>query len=153
MRGELHLCQHRVRARSDDDLVLPGGVDQDEGDSSRLGDRAKLERDTRSPHRSECLLGEGIAAHRPDERDVGSEEGTCDRLIRTLSPRHTREGRTADRFTSSGQSLAARDEVEVDRPDDGDAGPPRNQGQGSSQRRTLEAAANTPCNRLLQTRI
>ena len=69
---------------------------------------------------AERLVRERVAADRSHEPHLGPEPRRGERLIRALAAWNARERRAGDRLTRPRQPLAARDEVEVDRADDGD---------------------------------
>ena len=121
VRGKLDLAERRVRAGSDDDLVLTGGVDEDESDPGRLLARVELQRDVGGAQPGERFLRERIAADRADERHVRAQSRARDRLVRALPAGHARERGSGHGLARSRQALAPRDEVEVDRPDDRDS--------------------------------
>ena len=108
----------RVRAGHDDDLVLTVVGDEDQRDPRRPGvlDR---ELDARFAEAGERLVGERIGADRPDHAHTRAETGRRDRLVRPLAAGEAPEARPRDRLAGTGKPFDARDEVEVDRPDDG----------------------------------
>src|SRR5207237_1167337 len=65
------------------------------------------------------LAAEVVVAHARHEPDVGAQPRRRDRLVRALPAGHAVEGGAADRLPRPRQPLDARDEVEVDRADDG----------------------------------
>ena len=111
-----------VRAGRDDDLVLAGRVDEDHRDAGRRFRLAASSSSTpasRSPASASSANG---SAHGRDERHLRAEARARDGLVRALAAGHALERRAGDRLAGPRQPLAARDEVEVDRADDGDAG-------------------------------
>ena len=77
--------------------------------------------DARLPQLRERLVGEVVRTDRAEQRDVRAEAGARDRLVRPLPARNARERRTRHGLARPRESLAARHEIEVDRPDDDDA--------------------------------
>ena len=119
--GKRDLPQVAVRARRDDDLRLTGGVDEDQRDARRLVRLCELERDAgvRSPASASSAIG--VSTDRADHRHLRAEPRARDGLVRALPAGKARERRVGHGLARAREALAARDEVEVDRPDDGDA--------------------------------
>ena len=68
----------------------------------------------------ERLVGERVDADRADHPHVRAEPRRGDGLVRALAAGEALERRAGDRLPGPRQPLDARDEVEVDRPDDGE---------------------------------
>ena len=110
----------RVRSRRDHDLVLAVGCDEHQRDAGWSSDGLDVEVDARSAQPDERLVGEGIATDAADEPHVRPQacRGNC--LVRALAAREPLELGAAERLAGPRQPLDARDEIEVDRADDGD---------------------------------
>ena len=119
-RAELDGAELGVRAGRDRDLVLAGGVDQDQRDAGR--GRAPLRLDEQPVLLRQRLVRERVVADRADEGHVGAEPRARDGLVRALAAADAVEGRVRDRLARPRQPLDPGDEVEVDAADDGDRG-------------------------------
>src|SRR5262249_32767060 len=119
--------QIRVGARRDDDLVLAAVSDNDQRDAGVYvplvdpADAAQVDSNLRKT--GESLVGEVIDADHRDEADGRAQAGRGDCLVRSLPAGNSLEDGVRDGLARPGQALAAGDEVEVDRPDDGHARP------------------------------
>ena len=109
-----------IRAGDDDDHVLAVVGDEDDRHARRRIDFSDSSSTPGLAEPGERLVGVGSRADAADHADVGAEPGRGDRLVRPLSARYPLERRTAHRLTRSRQALDPCDEVEVDRPDDGE---------------------------------
>jgi len=77
-------------------------------------------RDARVPQPGERLVGERVASDGADHPHASTEVGGGDRLVRAFPARHAYEVVTDERLPRPRQPLHARDEVEVDRADNGE---------------------------------
>src|SRR5207244_1000762 len=105
-------------SRDDDDLVLPGRVDEDQRDARRPAP-LELELDARvieSLQRAHC---EGVVPDGADHAHARTEARGGDGLIRAFAARKARELAPADGLARPRKPLDERNEVEVDRPDHG----------------------------------
>jgi hypothetical protein len=59
-----------------------------------------------------------VVAHTGDQSRTGPRSDRCQRLVGALSPGQAGDGRSEDRLARAGVVLDARDEVDVDGPDD-----------------------------------
>ncbi len=147
--GERYLPQVAVRARRDDDLRVTGVVDEDQRDARRIVRLCDLERDAGLPQPRKRFDGLGVSTDRADHGHLRAEPGARDGLIRTLPAGKPREGGSAERLARAREALAARHQVEVDRPDDGDAGRQAASARRSSMvdPRSVSCRSNSPAQR------
>ena len=136
--GNRDLADVAIGAGRDDDLRLARRVDQDRRDAGRLVGLRDLECDACAAKTGERLVGERIRADRTDHRHGRPEARARDSLICALSARVAREGRIRDRLAGPWEPLAPRDQVEVDRPDDGD---PWSQAASARRSSTVEPSS------------
>ena len=106
-----------VRARDDDDLVLPVVGDEDEGDPGRRRRGRARGRRRRSQPR-ERLLGERVGPRRRRPCEPWRRAARRPRPGSRPCRREPLERGAGDRLSGPRQAFDARDEVEVDRPDD-----------------------------------
>ena len=134
--GHLELAEHGaagtdrrhlgVRAGNDHDLVLPVIRDEDQCDAGVAGP-LDPELDSRLAQPRERLVRVAVLSDCADHRHAGAELRRGDRLVGALAAGEAREAVRRERLPLPRQRLDARDEVEIDRPDDGE----RNQLDGS----------------------
>ena len=84
--------------------------------------RVEVELDAGVVKADERFIGERVVADRADHPHARTEPRGRDRLVRALPARHAQEVVTGERLPRPRQPLDARDEVEVDRADDGELG-------------------------------
>ena len=70
--------------------------------------------------RRQRLVRERVVSHGCDQANLGAEPGGSESLVGALTARNAGEGRAGDSLARPRQTLAPRDEIEVDRPDDRD---------------------------------
>ena len=125
--GDLELAQDRavdppradlgVRARNDDDLVLPGRIDEDQRDARRTPGR-EVELHARAAKTRKRLICVRILADGADEPHRRSEPRRRHRLIRALPAGKALEPRTRHGLSGARQAVHTGHQVEVDRSDD-----------------------------------
>ena len=113
--------QELVRAGHDDDLVLAVCRDEDQREPGAAG-TLQVELDAGRVEVREGLVGLGVVADRADEPNRRAEPGCGDGLVRALAARKPVEGGRGERLAGPRQPVDLRDEVEVDRADDGELG-------------------------------
>jgi hypothetical protein len=142
-RLQLHSAELGVRPGSDDDLVLAGGVDEDQRHPRGRVGALRLYGQPLLPRQR--LVGQRVAADAADERDVGAEPRRRDGLVGPLAAGDPAERRVGDGLAGAGQPAAARDQVEVHRPDDDDRGaihpPDRDQAAMARRSPTVEPSS------------
>ncbi len=112
-------CQLGVRAGEDGDLVLALHVHVDQGNPG-LALALELELDAGGDEPAERLLGERVVPDGADHLHLRAELRRRDRLVCAFAAGVAAELARRDRLAGPRQALHARDEVEVDRPDDGE---------------------------------
>jgi len=108
-----------VGPRDDDDLVLTVVRDEDQRDPG-LASSGHVELNACADEAGKSLVGKGIVADRADHADTGAELRGRNRLVCALAAGIPGEARSGHRLTCARQRADPRDEVEVDRSDDGE---------------------------------
>ena len=119
-RGEV--TDFAVRARDDDNLILAVARDEDDRDAGWRTNLAHGQLDSGLLQAGECIGGVGVPAHTADHAHRRAEPRRGDRLVRALAARDAVDGRTGEGLPGAWQALDLRNEIEVDRPDDGQLG-------------------------------
>ena len=119
-RCQVEAADERVCPRRDDDRRLSLRIDGDQRNPRRLVDLAEIERDPGLTQARQSLSGERIPPDGCHHADICAEPGARDGLVGALASREPFERRPGDGLAGARKHLAARDEVEVDRPDDRD---------------------------------
>ena len=99
--GQLESAELRVRARSDDDLVLAGRIDEDHRHACRRRDPGRP--NVESFLARQRLLGEGVVPDGAHEAHVGPEPRAGDGLVRALPAGHALERRAGHGLPRPGQ--------------------------------------------------
>ena len=104
-------------------MVSPLVVDRDEGvPGGQLGVRGDAgEVDALGAQQGEGLVRGRVGAHRGDQRDLRAEPPGGERLVGPLAAGHPAQLVGGERLAGLGQPRHARDQIEVDAPDDDDA--------------------------------
>src|SRR5581483_12482444 len=90
-------------------------------DARRSLHALQLEADSCLLQLGQCELCVLVVADAGDQLHLRAEACGRERLVRALAAGDAAEGRSGDRFARAWKALRAGDEVEVDRPDDGQA--------------------------------
>src|SRR5262249_37413904 len=105
----LDLC---VRSGNDDDLIVPGLVDDDERDAGGGIHLAHVQLEASQV--GERFGPGGVAADTADEANVRAEPRRSDGLVRALAAGDPLEGRRGESLAGSRKPLDTRDEIEID---------------------------------------
>ena len=97
-----------VRPGDDDDLVLAGGIDEDQGNPRRLVELVDIEIDAGLAQSRECLLRGEVAAHGADHLNVRTKPCGGDGLVRAFPTGDAFQRRAADRLSRAWKPVNAR---------------------------------------------